>query len=57
MKRKLKLKELEEETQAAESVEENVEPETSEASVDDVVAADAAETEAASEGDEPTATA
>ena len=51
------LKELEEETQVAETIEENAEAAASEANVDEVVAVDAADAEAASEGDEPTATA
>jgi DNA-directed RNA polymerase subunit beta' len=51
------LKELDEEAQAAESAEENIEEVAPAEDGDETIVAEAAETEAATEGDEPTATA
>jgi DNA-directed RNA polymerase subunit beta' len=51
------LKELDEETQAAESAEENIEDATPAEAGDETIVAEAADAEAATEGDEPTATA
>jgi DNA-directed RNA polymerase subunit beta' len=51
------LKELDEEAQAAESVEENAEEVAPAEAGDETIVAEAAEAEAATEGDEPAATA
>ena len=51
------LKELDEEAQAAETAEENVEEVAPAEAGDETIVAEAAEADAATEGDEPTATA